>query len=106
MLTNLKDAVASQAALSFANSRLGKYGVVQEVKIDSQRKTLDVTFLPLGEASPIKLKAENYRVETVGDKKFITVTGFTCSRLWLHAVLEDFARNRRIELPPWAAAAL
>ena len=106
MLNALKDAVASQAALSFANSRFGKYGVVQELKIDSQRKTVDVTFQPDGEPTPVKLKVENYRLETVGDKKYILATSFTCSRPWLHNLLEDFAKNRRVELPPWAAAAL
>ena len=106
MLGALKDSVASQAALSFANSRFGKYGVVQELKIDSQRKTVNVTFQPEGEPSPIQLRIENYRVDTVGDKKFISVTGFTCSRPWLHSLLDDFAKNRRLELPPWAAAAL
>jgi hypothetical protein len=106
MFGALKDSVASQAALSFANSRFGKYGVVQELKIDSQRKTVDVTFQPEGEPTPIKLRVENYRIDTVGDKKFIQVSGFTCSRPWLHSLLDDFAKNRRVELPPWAAAAL
>jgi len=106
MFGALKDSVASQTALSFANSRFGKYGVVQELKIDSQRKTVNVTFQPEGEPTAILLKIENYRVDTVGDKKFISVTRFTCSRPWLHSLLEDFAKNRRVELPPWAAAAL
>jgi len=106
MISALKDAVASQAALSFAKSHFAKYGAVQELKIDSQRKTVNVVFLPEGEPTPIQLKVENYRVDTVGGKKFIQVTGFTCSRPWLHSLLEDFAKNRRVELPPWAAAAL
>ena len=54
----------------------------------------------------ITIKAENYVIEPKGDKKFIQVTRFNCSRPWLQALLTDFAQNRKVELPSWAAAAL
>lgn len=38
--------------------------------------------------------------------KRLTITGINCSRPWLHNLLEDYAKNRRVELPGWAAAAL
>jgi len=106
MINALKDAVTSRAALAFVNQQITRYGIVQDLKIDSRRKTVEVSCLLHGESAPIQIKVENYVVETVGDKKFVAVTGFVCSRPWLQNLLADFAKNRRVELPPWAAAAL
>jgi hypothetical protein len=106
MINAMKDAVTSRAALAFVNNQIARYGTVQDLKIDSRRKTVDISCLLHGEPTPINVKIESYAVETVGDKKFIQITGINCSRPWLHNLLTDFAQNRRVELPTWAAAAL
>jgi len=106
MFTAAKDALASRAALVWANKLIARYGKVQHLKIDSRRKTVEATCLLHGEPMPITVKVESYVVETVGDKKFIRITSINSSRPWLHNLLTDFAQNRRVELPPWAAAAL
>lgn len=79
---------------------------MQNLEIDSRRKTITVTCQLEGEPTPVTLKILNYVVETDGAKKFIRATGFSCTRPWLQNVLDDFGRQRRFELPPWAAAAL
>lgn len=106
MFTAAKDALASRAAQTWANNLIGRYGSVQMLKIDSRNKTLEVSCLLHGEASPITIKVENYVVESDGDKKFIRATGFTCTRPWLQNLLADHGPRQRIELPSWAAAAL
>ena len=106
MITAMKDALTSQAALAFVNTKVGRYGTVQDLKIDTRRKTVEATCLLHGEPLPITVKVESYVVETVGDKKFLAITGINWSRPWLHNLLTDFAKNRRVELPGWAAAAL
>ena len=106
MINAMKDALTSQAALAFVNNKIGRYGTVQDLKIDTRRKTVEASCLLHGEPLPITVKVESYVVETVGDKKFIAITGINCSRPWLHNLLTDFAKNRRVELPGWAAAAL
>ena len=106
MLNAAKDALASRAARTWANSLISRYGEVQHLKIDSQLKQLEVTCLLNGESASITIKIENYVVETDGEKKFIRATGFSCSRPWLHNLLSDFGPRQRIELPAWAAAAL
>jgi hypothetical protein len=45
-------------------------------------------------------------VETERDKKFLCARDFSCSRPWVQNFLMDFGPQQRIELPPWAAAAL
>jgi hypothetical protein len=106
MFNAAKDALASRAALAWANTLIARYGRVQNLAIDSQRKTVEVSCLLNGEATPITIRINSYVVEAERDKKFIRATGFTCSRPWLQSLLTDFGHRKRIELPPWAAEAL
>ena len=106
MFTAAKDAVASRAALVWANHLIARYGKVQSLKIDSRRKTMEVSCLLDGEPTPITIRIGNYVVETERDKKFLRATNFSCTRPWLQNFLTDFGHRQRIELPPWAAAAL
>jgi len=106
MFNAAKDALASKAAQTWANSLIARYGKVQNVKIDSLLKSLEVSCLLDGEPTPITIRIENYVVETDQDKKFIRATRFSCTRPWLQNVLTDFGPKQRIELPPWAAAVL
>jgi hypothetical protein len=106
MFNAAKDALASQAARVWANNLIARYGKVQDLKIDSRQKTLEVSCLLDGESSPITIRVENYTVETEGSKKFLRATNFSCTRPWLQNLLTDFGRQQRIELPPWAATVL
>jgi len=101
-----KDAMASQAARVWANNLIERYGKVQDLKIDSRRKTLEVSCLLDGESSPITIRVGNYIVESEQDKKFVRATEFSCTRPWLQNFLTDFGPRQRIELPAWAAIAL
>jgi hypothetical protein len=106
MFTAAKDAMTSRAAQTWANSFIARYGKVQELKIDSQRKTLEVSCQLEGEVAPITIRVGNYVIESEGSKRFLRASDFSCTRPWLQNVLTDHASTRRIELPPWAAAAL
>ena len=106
MFNAAKDALASRAAQVWANNLIARYGKVQDLKIDSRRKTMEVSCLLDGEPTPITIRIENYVVETERDKKFLRATDFSCTRPWLQNLLRDFGPRQRIELPPWAAAAL
>jgi hypothetical protein len=101
-----KDALASRAAQAWANKLIARYGRVQSLRIDSRRKTVEVSCLLEGEATPISIRIENYVLETELGKTFMRATGFHCTRPWLHKFLSDYGHRQRIELPPWAAAAL
>ena len=106
MFNAAKDALASQAAKAWVNTLIARYGKVQDLKIDSRQKTVEVTCPLDGEISPVTIRIENYTVETEGDKKFVRATHFRCTRPWLQNLLTDFGHQQRIELPPWAAAVL
>jgi hypothetical protein len=106
MISAAKDALASRAALVWANNLIGPYGKVQTLKIDSRQKTIEVCCLLDGEPTPITVRVGSYLVETERDKKFIRAKDFSCTRPWLQNFLRDFGHKQRVELPSWAAAAL
>jgi hypothetical protein len=106
MFNAAKDALASRGAQTWANTLIARYGQVQTLKIDSRLKKMEVTCLLEGEATPITIKVENYVIESEGGKRFLRATSFGCTRPWLQNVLMDFGPRQRIELPPWAVAAL
>ena len=106
MFNTAKDVLASRGAQTWANTLIARYGQVQNLKIDSLHKTIEVTCQLEGEPTAVTLKILNYVVETEGPKKFIRATGFSCTRPWLQNFLTDFGQRQRIELPPWAAAVL
>lgn len=106
MFNAAKDALTSRSAQVWANNLIAPYGKVQDLKIDSRAKSLEVTCLLDGEFTPITVRVEDYVVETEHDKKFIHATRFSCTRPWLQRLLTDHGYRQRVELPPWAAAAL
>ena len=106
MFNASKDALASRAAQVWANKLIARYGKVEDLRIDSRRKTVEVSCWLEGEATSITIRIENYVVETEMNKRFLRATEFHCTRPWLQKFLTDFGHQKRIELPPWAAAAL
>lgn len=106
MFTAAKDAMTSKAALLFLNKEIERYGRLTELKIDSKRKTVDMMCVLRGEAEPIAVRVDGYTIESAAGKLYAQATGFSCTRPWLEALLLDFGRSRRIELPPWASGVL
>jgi hypothetical protein len=106
MFTAAKDAIASQAARSYVNGLIKRYGEVKDLKIDSRAKTVAVVCELLGEAEPVVVGIDGYRVENEAGNHFLEITACSCSREWLQNLIEDRVRGQRFPLPSWAAAAL
>jgi hypothetical protein len=106
MFSAAKDMMTSQAAKSYANSFIERYGKVEALTIDSKRGRVELVVRLNGEVSPVGVTIEKYEVEETGGKKFIQVSESSATRPWLQAAMRDHLHGRRIELPSWAAAAL
>ncbi len=106
MFNSLKDTMTAKAVQVYVNGRVARYGQLSALKIDSREKTMEITGLLHGDPLPVVVRVTRYVVETAGEKTFISVKDISCSRPWLQNLLEDFVRDRRTELPAWAANAL
>jgi hypothetical protein len=106
MFTAAKDAVASQAARTYVNGLIARYGQVRELKIDSRAKTLTVVCELLGESEPVSVLVESYRITSDGGQHFVELVTCRSSRTWLQNLLADHACGRRLVLPGWAAKVL
>jgi len=106
MFNFAKDAMTSKAAQAYVNSRIARYGRVERLKIDSAGRQIEVVCALEGEAEPITVRVNRYTVHEEGGRRFLEVQAVSCSRPWLQRLLEDYGKNRRVELPGWAAAAL
>ena len=106
MFNAAKDAIASQAARSYVNGLIKRYGEVRELKIDSRAKTVARVCELKGEPEPVVIHVEAYRIVAEGELRFVEIAACSCSRVWLQNLLEDQVCGRRLKLPSWAAAAL
>ena len=103
MLNATKDVLSSRAAQAWLNNLISPYGQAEELKIDSRRKTVEVTCRLDGETSPITVRIEDYSLDREEGRTFFRANRFSCSRRWLQQVLTDDACEHRIEIPTWAA---
>jgi hypothetical protein len=106
VFTAAKDALASQAARSYVNGLIKRYGEVKELKIDSRAKTVALVCELIGETEPVTMNVKAYRIVAEGELRFVEIMACECSRVWLQNLLEDQVCGRRLKLPAWAAAAL
>jgi hypothetical protein len=106
MFTAAKDALASKAARSYANNLIGRYAELQDLRIDSQKKTIELVCVLRGEPEPVTMRVGRYTLEQQGDKTFIKIAQCACSRPWIQGLVEDFVQGQPIPVPSWAAVAL
>jgi len=106
MFAAAKDLMTSQAAKSYVNGLIERYGKLEEFRIDSRRSRIELICTLNGEASAIGVTIEEYRVELLGDKKYVMVLDSSATRPWLQAAMRDHLHGRKFEVPSWAAAAL
>jgi hypothetical protein len=106
MFIAAKDALASQAARTFVNGQIARYGHVKELKIDSRSKSVAVVFELIGENEPVSVRVERYLIVSENGQLFMEIESCTCSRPWLQNLLADYACGRRLALPAWAAKVL
>lgn len=106
MLNAFKDKLTSQAARAHCNTLLARYGEVQELRIDSARRRMEVVCLLEGETASIAVTVERYEITDERGEKFVHIATTRCARPWVQHFLEDHIYGRKFPLPSWAAAAL
>lgn len=98
--------MTSKAAKAYVNDHIKRYGRVDELRIDSKRRRIDVSCTLNGEVNAIGVTIEKYRIEHDGGKTFIEVLDSSATRPWMQTAMRDHLHGRKFAVPAWAAAAL
>jgi hypothetical protein len=98
----MKDMAVSRGLMQYAQSAIGRYGTIKDLKLNSAERTVDVTVLLKGENDPIHVTVESYSVRKADGKNYIRVDATHCSRAWIQALMEDHLVGREYELPAGA----
>jgi hypothetical protein len=106
MFNLAKNMMTGKAAQMYVNKLIARYGEVRDLRIDPDRKTIDLVCHLLGEGEPLKVRVDKYAVQQKGDRHFVQLVQCTCSRQWVQNLIEDYAKGRPVEIPSWAASAL
>jgi hypothetical protein len=106
MFTGLKDSLTSSAAKSLLASRLDRYGKLTDLRIRSREKSISAELMLEGEAVPISIEIEHYRITSAGGEYALVVESVTATRPWLRNLLQDLLVNKPLPVPSIVLIAL
>ncbi len=88
---NLKDKGLSAGLKAWLNEKYKAYGRVENITIDTTARRIILTINLHGENDAIELRLSHYEVQSEIGRVAIRLGRIECSRLWLEAVLNDWA---------------
>lgn len=103
--TDSKDRMIEGMALPMLNnSLLRPYGKATSFKLNSSEKTAAVVLELNGENHPVEIELTRYELQPEGGRVFLVIHGVNTSRAWLTTLAREHLLNKKLELPPAAAA--
>ncbi len=85
-----KDFLIGQAMLNWFNTVKKHIGHMTTIKIDTENKSIELELELKGEAVPLRVHIENYRLTSTAGETFIELTDVTTSREWINALLAHY----------------
>jgi len=70
-----------------------------KLNVDSNKKSIEMELMLLGEKEPITVKIGNYELSQKDGKFFLMVKGVSTSRAWLNTVASTYLEGKEFELP-------
>ena len=101
-----KDKASSAILRRLADKHIRKYGRVEDIAIDSSRKTLEAKILLRGETETISLRISRFEIIREDGYHNIVVHGVSASREWIDTLARDYLENRAIRISSSTAHAL
>ncbi|MBS0657160.1 MAG: hypothetical protein JSR82_02790 [Verrucomicrobia bacterium] len=102
-----KDAMIVSALRTYFDSQLrARYGELQDLQVDTDRRTLTLVLMPRGEIRAISIRILEYKIDRQGGGLYLIPGRASIDRAWMQALYEDLAQNQRFELPSIAAGFL
>ncbi len=95
-----KDWLVEKAAVVMINQAVLKpYGTLTALKLDTTARTIDAEVQLHGETEPVRLQVHEYELIEEAGTVFAVIKSASTSRAWLTRLVNDFAVQRRFELP-------
>jgi hypothetical protein len=88
------------------NQRFKRIETMTSVKIDSNRKTIEVELDLIGEASSIQLQVDHYELAEHDGKTLLCLGNIKTSRPWLNVILDEYLMDRKFVVPKMLSAVL
>jgi len=100
-LNSAKDRMIAMGAKTHYNKHLEPYGTVLDLKLNTVERSLSITLLLKGEASPVDIHVREYTFSTEEGKSFVVIDGgkIDTSREWLTKLVRDHVGQRRLAVP-------
>jgi hypothetical protein len=77
-----------------------------ELSVDTKKRSFRLRLDLLGEAAPIEIYVNKYRLHRDGDDMKLTIVSASASRRWLREALREFVVGRSVPIPAKAGAVL
>lgn len=96
---SLKETALQVALKALINQEIEEFGVVTELDIDTNKKTMRVELDLKGETSPILINVASYALSEKNGATHLALENVIASREWIAAVLNKYVVGRAFQLP-------
>jgi hypothetical protein len=93
----VKHTLRDEPVRHLLNSKLGRYGEMLKLEIDSKRKTISLEILPKGEDKPIQVTIGRYEV-IEGGQGGLKLRDIQTSREWMTEIIKTLAPEPTVKI--------
>jgi hypothetical protein len=97
--SGIKDSAVSFAAEKIIKQKIKRYGDMLDFKIDSMNKKIDLKIILAGESEPLFVTINEYEFLETDNDSFIVVRKIVTSKEWMNLLIEDFLKEKKIQIP-------
>jgi hypothetical protein len=90
LLNPTKDYLLAGAVKLWFNQTQNRYGIMTQIRIDSQNHRIDIELLLKGEAAPIQVAVKSYELSSEAGETFIALGDIETSREWINQLIRDY----------------
>ena len=100
-LADSKDRLISERIKHELNTHLARYGEVQDVKLNTRERSVQLSIKLKGEPDPISVNIGKYALIKEDTQLWVTLESqsIEASREWLTLLLQDQAGRQRLPIP-------
>jgi len=101
LLNPTKNHLLAGAVKLWFKQTQNRYGLMTQIRIDSQNHRIDVELLLKGEATPIQVAVKSYELSSETGETFIALGDIETSREWINHLIREHLppEKKRFKVP-------